>query len=122
MHLKTKKGRLIELPTDSEDAEINAGIKADSDTLELDTDSFTRAKPAAEVLMQLFDPEIVAEMLGSPKGRPPIQNPKKLTSVRFDSDILDSFKATGKGWQTRMNDALREWLNEHPELTPYMSR
>ena len=117
MHLKTKKGRLIELPTDAEDAEINAGIKADADTLELDDNAFSHARPTAEVLMKLFNPEIVAEMLVSPKGRPPVQNPKKLTSVRFDPDILDSFKATGKGWQTRMNDALREWLNEHPELS-----
>ncbi|MDD2864726.1 MAG: BrnA antitoxin family protein [Methylococcales bacterium] len=117
MHLKTKKGRSIELPTDAEDAEINAGIKADPDTLELDSNVFAHARPAAEVLMELFNPEIVGEMLGSPKGRPPIKNPKKLTSVRFDPDILDSFKATGKGWQTRMNDALREWLNEHPELS-----
>ncbi|MFI3122499.1 MAG: BrnA antitoxin family protein [Methylococcales bacterium] len=117
MHLKTKKGRLIELPTDAEDAEINAGIKADADTLELDDNAFAHARLASDVLMELFDPEIVSEMLGSPKGRPPIQNPKKLTSVRFDPDILDSFKATGKGWQTRMNDALREWLNDHPELS-----
>jgi len=31
----------------------------------------------------------------------------------FDTDILDAFRATGKGWQTRMNDALKEWLKEH---------
>jgi len=30
-----------------------------------------------------------------------------------DNDILESFRSTGKGWQTRMNDALREWLKEH---------
>ena len=28
-------------------------------------------------------------------------------------DILDTFKATGKGWQTRVNEALREWLKTH---------
>jgi hypothetical protein len=30
------------------------------------------------------------------------------------SPALAAFKATGKGWQTRMNEALREWLKEHP--------
>ena len=37
-----------------------------------------------------------------------------LQTVRFDLDILAAFKATGKGWQTRMNDTLREWLKDHP--------
>jgi len=30
-----------------------------------------------------------------------------------DADVLEAFRATGKGWQTRMNAALREWLKEH---------
>jgi uncharacterized protein (DUF4415 family) len=28
-------------------------------------------------------------------------------------DVLEAFRATGKGWQTRMNEALKEWLKEH---------
>lgn len=47
-------------------------------------------------------------------GRPPKANPKQAITVRYDSDIIESFRATGKGWQTRMNDALREYLNTHP--------
>ena len=39
---------------------------------------------------------------------------KASQTVRFDLDVLAAFKATGKGWQTRMNEALREWLKEHP--------
>lgn len=35
------------------------------------------------------------------------------TTVRFDADVLTAFKATGSGWQTRMNEALKEWLREH---------
>lgn len=38
---------------------------------------------------------------------------KTPVTARFDTDIVDAFKATGPGWQTRMNDALREWLKEH---------
>jgi uncharacterized protein (DUF4415 family) len=33
--------------------------------------------------------------------------------VRYDADIVAAFKATGKGWQTRMNEALRDWLKSH---------
>ncbi|CAM3878061.1 BrnA antitoxin family protein [Castellaniella denitrificans] len=37
--------------------------------------------------------------------------PRKIqTVVRYDVDIIDAFKAGGAGWQTRMNQALREWL------------
>jgi len=31
----------------------------------------------------------------------------------LDADVLEAFRATCKGWQTRMNDALKEWLKEH---------
>ena len=36
------------------------------------------------------------------------------TTMRLDTDILAAFKANGRGWQTRMNDALRDWLKHHP--------
>lgn len=47
------------------------------------------------------------------RGRPAGLSTKKSTTVRFDNDILDAFKATGRGWQTRINAALRDWLKEH---------
>jgi uncharacterized protein (DUF4415 family) len=47
-------------------------------------------------------------------GRPKTANPKKAITVRYDADIIEAFKATGDGWQTRMNDALRDWLKAHP--------
>lgn len=42
------------------------------------------------------------------KGRPPSLNPKVSQTLRLDADILEAFKKTGAGWQTRMNDALRK--------------
>jgi uncharacterized protein (DUF4415 family) len=39
--------------------------------------------------------------------------PKIFTGIRLDPDVLEAFRATGKGWQTRMNEALKEWLKEH---------
>lgn len=48
------------------------------------------------------------------RGRPPLEKPKRQLTVRYDADIVDAFKAGGPGWQTRMNDALREWLARQP--------
>ncbi|GHU31733.1 hypothetical protein AGMMS50256_20690 [Betaproteobacteria bacterium] len=41
-------------------------------------------------------------------------SPKVKTAIRFDPDVLDALKATGKGWQTRVNDVMREWLLKSP--------
>jgi uncharacterized protein (DUF4415 family) len=38
---------------------------------------------------------------------------KEQVAIRFDGEVLDYFRSTGKGWQTRMNDALKEWVREH---------
>ncbi|MGV6987494.1 BrnA antitoxin family protein [Testudinibacter sp. P80/BLE/0925] len=42
------------------------------------------------------------------RGRPRLDNPKQAIKLRLDSDILAAFKATGKGWQTRINAVLRQ--------------
>lgn len=40
--------------------------------------------------------------------------PRKVpTTIRFDADVLDALKASGKGWQTRVNEAMREWIKTH---------
>jgi uncharacterized protein (DUF4415 family) len=46
-------------------------------------------------------------------GRPTGTGNKEQVAIRFDKDVLDAFRATGRGWQTRMNDALKAWLKEH---------
>ncbi len=46
--------------------------------------------------------------------RGPQKAPRKIqTAVRYDAEIIEAFKAGGPGWQTRMNDALRDWLKTH---------
>jgi len=40
-------------------------------------------------------------------GRPASENKKQAVSIRLDPDVLDAIRATGDGWQTRVNDALR---------------
>lgn len=42
-------------------------------------------------------------------------NPKVFAAIRLDVEVVEAFKATGRGWQTRINDALKTWLKEHPE-------
>jgi uncharacterized protein (DUF4415 family) len=54
--------------------------------------------------------EIIAAIEVKKRGRPKGSGQKVSTTVRFDADILEAFRAGGEGWQTRMNDALRDWL------------
>jgi uncharacterized protein (DUF4415 family) len=44
------------------------------------------------------------------RGRPPIDAPKVSTTIRLDPDVIEAFRAQGRGWQSRINAALREWL------------
>jgi uncharacterized protein (DUF4415 family) len=39
---------------------------------------------------------------------------KKPVTVSLSSDVLAKFEKTGEGWETRVDDALRQWLEEHP--------
>ena len=47
------------------------------------------------------------------RGRPPVANPKVSTTIRLSRDVIDHFKAGGRGWQTRINTALRESIGKH---------
>lgn len=42
-------------------------------------------------------------------GRPPERDePKKQVTLRLDADLLERFRSTGAGWQTRLNATLRK--------------
>jgi uncharacterized protein (DUF4415 family) len=45
------------------------------------------------------------------KGRPKKDNPKKSTTIRLDAEVLDFFKARGKGWQTEINNVLQDYVD-----------
>ena len=47
------------------------------------------------------------------RGRPPSANPKVSTTIRLSRDVIEHFKAGGRGWQTRIDAALREWIEKH---------
>jgi uncharacterized protein (DUF4415 family) len=84
------------LPTPAEDLEIQAGIDQDPESRPLTDAQWQEARPRTRM------------------GRPPVENPKQPITIRLDADVVETFKATGDGWQTRMNAALRQYLREHP--------
>lgn len=45
------------------------------------------------------------------RTRGPQKAPRKVaTTIRFDAEVLAAIKATGKGWQTRVNTVMRDWI------------
>lgn len=43
----------------------------------------------------------------------PSDNAKTEIALRVDNDVLAAFRASGAGWQNRMNSALKDWLKTH---------
>jgi uncharacterized protein (DUF4415 family) len=62
--------------------------------------------PNAAVLMR-------AEIEKRKSGRPAGINNKVQVSIRYRREVLDYFKATGTGWQVRMDEALADWVKTH---------
>lgn len=42
------------------------------------------------------------------RGRPPLPSPKQAVKLRLDADVLEAYRKTGDGWQTRINADLRK--------------
>jgi uncharacterized protein (DUF4415 family) len=80
-------------------------IDPDDDDVDWTADHFRRA--AVYVGGKLVRP---AKGTWTKPGRPPAENPKKQVTLRLDPDVLEKFRATGKGWQSRINAELRKAL------------
>ncbi|MGO9014638.1 MAG: BrnA antitoxin family protein [Dissulfurispiraceae bacterium] len=80
------------------------------DIPELTDEDFKRMRPASEVV-----PEIVkAHKEGRLKMRGPQKAPTKVqTTLRLSHNVVDFFKSAGRGWQTKIDDALREYVKSH---------
>lgn len=49
-----------------------------------------------------------AESIRRSRGRPPLERPKKQVTLRIDADVLERLRASGKGWQGRVNEVLKK--------------
>ena len=107
--IKTRSGRVIIMPTAEEEVQINAGIAADTSNPECKDADFSHARPARA----FFAPEVYAELCPLRQRGNKTKPLKVPTTIRFDADVLAALKSSGKGWQTRVNDAVREWLKTH---------
>jgi uncharacterized protein (DUF4415 family) len=72
-----------------------------------------KARPASEVLSQLFNLERAKSLL-TPRGRPKADVTKVRVGIRLSPEVIAHFKASGDGWQTRIDAALRQFIADHP--------
>ena len=95
MSMQLKKTRL-KMPTLEEDQLITAAAESDPDALPL-TDEQMSAMVPFRVL----------------RGRPKLANKKQLVSIRYSPEVIDYFRASGAGWQARMDAVLKDYVEAH---------
>jgi uncharacterized protein (DUF4415 family) len=93
---KLKAGTVV--PTREEDVAITEAAMQDRDARPYNDEEWAAAKPIRG------------------RGRPAGSGTKVATNIRLDRDLVEAFKETGDGWQTRLNDALRDWAKTHQLL------
>ena len=79
---------------------------------ELTRDDMRDMRPAVDVL----PPELVAMLpIRGPGQRGLQKQPTKVSvTVRYSPEVVAYFKATGKGWQSRMDAALKQYIVSQP--------
>lgn len=83
----------------------------DADAPEWTEETFSRARPAHKVLPEIFPRPLATTMLEPKRGCPvgtTKPDAKEAVKLRLDPDLLVVLRATGPGWQTRVNRILRE--------------
>ena len=98
----TSKGRFIRMPTEEEGKAIEAAALSDPDAQPLTDDQLNAMIPMREYLARK-----------EKRGRPTSDSKKVLVSVRFSPEVITHFKSTGKGWQSRMDGVLRDYVASH---------
>jgi uncharacterized protein (DUF4415 family) len=86
----------LRMPTFEEDQLITAAAESDPDALPL-TDEQMSAMVPIRVL----------------RGRPKLANKKHLVSIRYSPEVIDYFRASGAGWQARMDAVLKNYVEAH---------
>jgi len=98
---KASNRPVVLMPTVVEDKIIRAAAKSDPDAQPLTPRQLVAMVPAAKAL----------------RGRPKSDTKKLLVSVRYSPEVVSYFKATGEGWQSRMDGVLRDYVARRSRLT-----
>ncbi|MGH9652376.1 MAG: BrnA antitoxin family protein [Bryobacteraceae bacterium] len=85
----------------------------DDENPKITQEELRRARPAAEVLPKYIGQKATDELLARGRGRPSKEDRKVNQTIRIDSEVLDAYRREGKGWQTRINQVLREHMPRH---------
>jgi len=90
---------------------MNKKPKLEEDEIEWTTEMMKSAKRFNQLPMSL------QEKLKSRTARGAQIAPTKIqTSIRLSADVIFTFKASGKGWQSKIDSVLREYISQHPVL------
>jgi uncharacterized protein (DUF4415 family) len=87
-------------------------VRKSSENPEWTKATFAKAKPANEVLSEVFGAPVARRML-KPRGRPKTGVARTAISIRLPPDTLARWKATGPGWQTRMAETLDKAIRKN---------
>ena len=86
--------------TDEEEARIQTMITRDPDNPEITDEQAAQMRPFREAMPDLF------AAIKRGRGRPAADTRKVAIKLRLDPETIKAFRATGPGWQTRMNEIL----------------
>lgn len=86
--------------------------RPDEDNPEWTAADFKKARPAHEVFAEVFGSK-AGEAVKNLGGRPKKADKKVSKTLRLDPDVLEAYRQEGKGWQTHINQVLRQHMPRH---------
>ena len=92
--------RSIRVPSDAENREILRGAKLDPGAKPLTASQLKRMVPIKAIL-----------------GRPKSESPKQLVSIRYSQEVLEYFRSSGAGWQSRIDGVLKTYVEKQSSKT-----
>ena len=93
---KMSKRPTVIMPSVEEDKAITTAARSDPNALPLTPKQLKAMVPIRAL-----------------RGRPKSENKKLLVSVRYSPEVVEYFKSTGEGWQSRMDGVLRKYVTRH---------
>jgi uncharacterized protein (DUF4415 family) len=88
--------------------------RPDDDNPEWTREDVPTARPALEVIAEVFGRE-ASDAFRRGRGRPAKPDRKVNQTLRLDPDVLAAYRQQGSGWQTRINEVLREHMPKRGE-------